>query len=331
VLDAYAEIGAAPPSQILWAQSPTQALQIATRGQLWRQIGDPIRDQLRYDIGHQLQAQLRKQLQSRFSIQIDLSLLVQLWVQLQSGPTIWVGWGRVWSWGQSESHWIGYYRFAIELGVEVTPAQDRQLQIWERLARAAYMVLSWPDVTILVQHPSIVALDEQRRLHRTDGPALAWPDGYGVYAVHGVQLSSEQGHAMVARTLTAAQIRDEPNAEVRRVLVAAYNAGDTGRYLRDLGAQVIHADVDALGLPRRLLRIDQPDDEPIVAIEVTNSTSEPDGSRKIYTFRCHPELRPLQVPGIRDELGEPQALTCRNAIASTYGYYGEEFRLAIET
>jgi len=136
---------------------------------------------------------------------------------------------------------------------------------------------------------------------------------------------------MAAGQLTAKQISEEPNAEVRRVLVGTYNLGDTGRYLRDLGAQVIHSDVDQLGLPRRLLRIDQPDDEPILAIEVTNSTPEPDGTRKLYTFRCHPELRPLQVPGIRTEVGKPQAMTCHNAIASTYGYRGEDFQLAVET
>jgi hypothetical protein len=215
--------------------------------------------------------------------------------------------------------------------VRVTDEQEKRLQIWERLARAAFMVFSWAGCTILVQHPEVAAFDDRHRLHRVDGPALAWADGYGVYAVHGIRLTPERGAAMASGAITAAQIRDEPNAEVRRVLVTAYNAGDTGRYLRDVGAAVIHEDKDALGWPRRLLRIEQEGDEPFIAIEVTNSTPEPDGTRKLYTFRCHPELRPLQVPGIRKQLGDPQAMTCQNAIASTYGMTGPEYQLSIET
>src|SRR5690606_24228480 len=107
--------------------------------------------------------------------------------------------------------------------------------------------------------------------------------------------------AITAGNFTAQGCRDQPNAEGRRGVIQRYNQGDTGRYLRDIGATVIHEDTDALGLPRRLLRIEQEGDEPFVAIEVTNSTPEPDGTRKKYTFRCHPELRPLPVPGIRTE------------------------------
>jgi hypothetical protein len=114
-------------------------------------------------------------------------------------------------------------------------------------------------------------------------------------------------------------------------MVDRYNDGDSGRYLRDIGATVIHEDVDALGLPRRLLHIEQPGDEPFVAIEVTNSSPEPDGSRKKYTFRCDPQLRPLPVKGWRDKTGEPQEMTCLNAIASTYGMTGKEYQLEIET
>jgi hypothetical protein len=193
------------------------------------------------------------------------------------------------------------------------------------------MALSWRGVSILVQHPSVARFDASHRLHCADGPALAWPDGYSVYAVSGIRLTPERGAAMVAGTLTATEIRDEPNAEVRRVLVAQYNAGDSGRYLRDVGAKVIHADVDALGLSRRLLRIDQEGDEPFVAVEVTNSTPEPDGHRKLYTFRCHPQLRPLPIRGIRSDYGAPQEMNCQNAIASTYGYAGADYRPVVET
>jgi len=170
-------------------------------------------------------------------------------------------------------------------------------------------------------------MDNVNRPHRIDGPYIRWRDGVELHHIHGIRVLPK----VTAGEFTAQEARDEPNAEVRRVMIQRYNQGDTGRYLSDIGAKVIHEDKDALGLPRRLFRIEQDNDEPFVAIEVTNSTPEPDNSRKRYTFRCHPELRPLPVPGFRKEYGPPQEMTCVNAIASTYGYTGEEYRLEIET
>ena len=346
VVDAYKEIGVEPPTLVLWAQSPLQALlmhwsmrgiltkapavpatiDLAKSGSLRGQLRGQLRDQqLEIQLGGQLGDQLRGQLRGQLWGQLGDQLRDQFEDQLQEA------YNQTWCWGQCECYWTAWARFAILIGVKATDEQERRLQIMERLARSAFMVLSWSGVTILVQHPSVASFDASHRLHRTDGPALAWPDGYAVYAINGIRLTPDRGTAMVAGTLTAAEIRDEPNAEVRRVLVATYNSGDTGRYLRDVGATVIHADVDLLGLPRRLLRIDQEGDEPFIGIEVTNSTPEPDGTRKLYTFRCDPELRTLPIRGICDDYGAPQELTCQNAIASTYGYLGSEYRPVIET
>jgi hypothetical protein len=127
-----------------------------------------------------------------------------------------------------------------------------------------------------------------------------------------------------------AEIMAQGNAEVRRVMIDLYNDGDRGKFLRDSKAVVVHADVDELGLPRRLLRIDLPGDEPIVQIELTNSTPEPDGTRKLYYLRVHPELRPLLSPTKR-EFGQPQEATCANAVASLAGMTGAQYRIATQT
>lgn len=291
ILAARAEIGSPPPKAILWARSTLEALRWA-----WelKRLADPT---LKPPTGGDLR---------------------QMW--------------RQWSWGQTEMYWLGRYRFAIDrVGVKVTAEQERRLAIRERIAESCYGVITVNAIEIAIQHPRVAAFDDRGRLHRIDGPALEFSDGYAVYAVNGVRLTPELGKAMADKSLTAQRISEERNAEVRRLLVAIYNAGDSGRYLRDIGAKVLHEDVDALGLPRRLLCIEQTDDEPIVVIEVTNSSTEPDGTRKRYSFRCHPELKPLPIPGLRSEYGAAQAMTCQNAIASTYGFTGEEFRLEVQT
>jgi hypothetical protein len=70
----------------------------------------------------------------------------------------------------------------------------------------------------------------------------------------------------------------------------------------------------------------------MVLVEVTNSTPEPDGTRKLYYLRVHPELRPLPDPANPNaQLGAPQAMTCHNAVASTFGRRGEDYHPEIET
>jgi hypothetical protein len=160
--------------------------------------------------------------------------------------------------------------------------------------------------------------------------ALSYPDGWGIYAVHGVRLTNERGAQVTSGKFGVSDIRGEPNAEVRRVMVDLYEGADRGKYLRDAGAAVLHSDVDALGLPRRLLRIEMGDDEPYVAVEVTNSTPEPDGTRKLYTIRVHPELRPMPAPPSRS-FGPAQEMTCHNAVASTFGKLGKEYWPEVET
>jgi hypothetical protein len=70
------------------------------------------------------------------------------------------------------------------------------------------------------------------------------------------------------------------------------------------------------------------DDEDLVMVKVVNSTPEPDGSYKDYFLRVHPELRPLLA---NQELGDPQEMTARNAVASSFGLRGEDYAPLVQT
>lgn len=232
-----------------------------------------------------------------------------------------------WFWGQCEFYWLAFYRFGAVIGAKYAEEQERRLSLLERLADTCYEVLSWDDsLAIVVNSPDIIKFDDERRLHSTDGPAVLFSDGYAGYFVHGVRLPPDRGAQLLAAP-TLKDIQTEQNAEVRRVLVDIYDKNEPGRYLRDAGAKVVHEDTDQYGRARRLLRMAMPDDEDLVMVEVTNSTPEPDGTYKKYTIRVEPELRPM----LDDGYGEPQQMTCHNAVASTFGKRGEEYHPDIET
>jgi hypothetical protein len=82
-------------------------------------------------------------------------------------------------------------------------------------------------------------------------------------------------------------------------------------------------------------------------VAVLNSTLEPDPAfggaacdpppmiRKPYALAVHPELRPIPPrprPGQAAlPLGEPQAITCHNAVASTFYLRGEQYAPQVES
>ncbi|MDP2710817.1 MAG: hypothetical protein Q8O56_06325 [Solirubrobacteraceae bacterium] len=120
------------------------------------------------------------------------------------------------------------------------------------------------------------------RLHSDTGPAVAWPDGWGVYAIHGVRVDRQIVEA--PETLTVEQIRGEANAEVRRIMIDRFGAD---RYLRESDAQLLDDDAEW----GKLWKVELDDDEDIVMVECVNSTPEPDGSSKTYWLRVPPTTR----------------------------------------
>jgi hypothetical protein len=161
---------------------------------------------------------------------------------------------------------------------------------WEQAATNGGFRLMHEEFCMVSDFPSRLRVDEQNRPHCEDGPSHEWRDGWRLYHWHGVRLDGANINIVEApETITVAQIDSETNAEVRRVMIDRYGPK---RYLADSGAAVVHelgADHPIVGLrTARLLRKEVPDDEPIILVDLLNSTPEPDGSVKRYTLRVDP-------------------------------------------
>jgi hypothetical protein len=146
--------------------------------------------------------------------------------------------------------------------------------------------------------------DNIGRLHRGDGPAIGYPDGFALHAWRGMpiptSLLAELPH------LTAKRIAAERNAELRRVMLEHYGYE---RYLREAGAARVGTDECGT-----LWRLSFRDDEPLVMVEVVNSTPEPDGTSRTYWLR---------VP--------PGTTTAREGVAWTFGLTAEEYAPLVQT
>ncbi|MET8149190.1 DUF6745 domain-containing protein [Actinoplanes sp. NPDC049668] len=159
-------------------------------------------------------------------------------------------------------------------------------------------------VAVLTERPATLARDNVGRLHRGEGAAMEFPDGYGLWAWRGMPIPADL--AAELPTLDVDRIRREENAEIRRVMLEHFGYE---RYLRESGAR--RSGSDETGT---LWYLDLPGDEPLVMVEVVNSTPEPDGTSRVYWLRVPPRTR-----------------TAREGVAWTFGLTPEEYRPLLQT
>lgn len=282
---AYRRAGLAEPERIVWADSPLAGL---TAVRSLTDQGRSVRDEVR----------TKPWAEERRRIHDEL------------GPAGWAEW-----WGVTGARlWDTTRALAerIRSGITDAPTTDpadlpetRQLLLdavlgqhdaaWlaafdgrgERLAGlaevAAHAGWWWPyeKVTVVCERPVELHRDEAGRLDRGDGPALAYPDGFALYAWRGMPVPAD--FLAELTSLDPTRIRTEENAELRRVMLEYYGYD---RYLAESGAEPIGKDETGI-----LWRIALADDEDVVMVEVVNSTPEPDGTSRTYWLRVPPNTR----------------------------------------
>jgi hypothetical protein len=192
--------------------------------------------------------------------------------------------------------WLDYVG---RLGIDVS-----KLAPFFDLAKACgWAVLFW-NWAFVSAKPEYIRRDERGRLHCENGAAVRYPDGFSVFAIHGVRVPEKI--AVSPKSITVPEIEFEDNAEVRRVMIQRYGPE---RYLMDSGAEQIHH--DDFGV---LYRKHLPGDESLVMVKVVNATPEPDGSFKDYFLRVPPTME-----------------RARQAVAWTCGKAEDDYAPAVQT
>ena len=151
------------------------------------------------------------------------------------------------------------------------------------------------DFVVISDRPKHILRDPQGRLHSLEGKAIEWPDGWGLYMVHGTQVPAEWIEDK--ESLTPEKALREQNIELRR---AAMEIVGWGTVLEKLNARVVDEDSDpAIGT---LLVCDLP------------------GASNEYFLRVR------CATGRDFILPVPPAKTALEANAATYGLTSKEYR-----
>lgn len=140
--------------------------------------------------------------------------------------------------GQQDSYWIAYYLFAERIGVDFGD-NSKLLRLWADISESVNWWTPFEGVCFLVDRPMVTKMDNEGRLHREDGPAVEYRDGWGVYSWHGTRVPGEWIDNR--KSLTAKIALTWENVEQRR---AACEILGWVNVLEELKAKTIDRDED---------------------------------------------------------------------------------------
>ena len=194
------------------------------------------------------------------------------------------------------------------------------------LAQGCGLLWIFDGICIAAERPSHINRDESGELHCEVGPSIACRSGWSWWHWHGTEVW--QALIEEPQRISIEAIERMLSPDLRRIMIERYRAGEEthgiAAYLRDAGSVRLDRDAAFGTLWRRIL----PGQEPFLAVEVINHTAEPDGSYKHHFLRVDPELRPILSDG---QLGAAQRLTARNAVASSFGLRGVDYKPDFQT
>ena len=193
--------------------------------------------------------------------------------------------------GQHDATSLAFYEFFREV-CGLTEETEKAVPLFDAAKNCGWF-LAHENVCFVCEKTTLCKFDEQGRLHNEDDAAIKYPDGWGLYVVHGTRVPKK----VVTREFTAEDITKEQNAEVRRVMMRFYGEA---RYIQEIGLKPVN--VDEFGT---LYKVERPGDDPLAVVKVVNSSPEPDGTFKDYWLKVDPSA----YGGLK---------TARAAVASTW-------------
>ena len=317
---AYRRAGLTEPDKTIWLGSPMagaigyaylRALQSTEQASVWASVRDSVRDSVGASVGASVWASVRDSVGASVWDSVRDSVGASVW----DSASVWASVRdsvRDAGYGQHDANWIGFYDTFREFGLH---EQTEKLDGLRELTESSGWYWPFKGLCILTDRPAHLERDERGRLHSPTRAALEYRDGWGIFSWHGLRVSEQL--ILHPELITALQIRDEANSEIRRVMLERFGAD---RFIHDIGAMPIHADETGT-----LYKVDLPDDEPLVMVSLVNSTPEaahadgliqaPDGSwRKAYWLRVPPTMQ-----------------TAREAVAWTFDQRADRYRPAVET
>ena len=289
---------------------------------VWQSVGDSVRDRVRDSVGDSVRDSVRDSVWDSVSDSVwdsvRDSVRDSVWQSVWQSVSDSVGYSV---YGQHDAHWLAFYDYFKEV-CSMTTQTETLKGLWLQAKNAGWW-LPHKNICWLSERHNILERDERGRIHSLSGPAIAFPDGWAIYAVHGVRVPAwiiEKPNDISIKT-----IDEENNAEVRRVMLDRFG---WDKYLIQSGAKKIHSDKYG-----ELYRKEIDGDEPLVMVKVIDATPKYEGygkglsaDEKSALLKDNPAAFAnyfLRVP--------PDIKTAHEAVAWTFNDTPEDYQPVFES
>ncbi|MBN8649005.1 MAG: hypothetical protein J0L55_13715 [Caulobacterales bacterium] len=206
--------------------------------------------------------------------------------------------------------WISYAR-ALEMGFSETDCLkiDAICEI-ARCCGASYL---YKDLAVICDRPIRVNI-VNNRFHDDEEAAILFSDNSCVYLYNDINVPKFV--ITNPQEICSSKIFRERNLEVRRTMIERMGSMN---FLAQCDAIIIHQDIDQLGNPRRLFKVNM-DEGDWYAIEVTDSSKTLDNAGNWVNRKYVLSINPEHYDGRAGH-------ECQAAIASTWRYGNDASRL----
>lgn len=188
-----------------------------------------------------------------------------------------------------DSGWVALCDYMERIGVDVNTGPEYDKWYAFTTKSGCYATCLYERIAFVCPRPSKASRNAAGDLHCTNGPAIAWADGYEEYMLNGVSVSKELVMTP-AEKIDVGILLKETNAEIRREIVRKVGIE---RVVQKLGAEVI----------------DKSGEYELLLIDLK------DGRKREYLKMKNPSIGVYHIEGVRPGIKTvAEALSYRNGI-----------------
>ena len=214
--------------QSVW-QSVEQSVRQIVEQSVGQSVGQSVRHSVEQSVGQSVGQSVWQSVEQsveqsvRQIVEQSVRQIVEQSVWQSVGQNVWQiversVWQSVWqsAYGQHDANWLGFYDYFRQVcGLE---AETQKLCGLWRVAQNAGWWLPHESICWISERHNVLNRNALGQLHKDGGPALAYPDGWCIYALNGVRMSREYVETPAER-IDPSTVFDEKNAEIRRELI----------------------------------------------------------------------------------------------------------------
>lgn len=255
---AYGVAGLRPPQHILWLDGPLQLVVVRAPQYERASVYDRVRAKLRASVQGSVHKSVGNSVYTSVYTNVYTSVFASVHTSVQTSvyTSVFAGRGphppgslldsvRASVQAYYTAHEFAFFRF---FDVYLAPHALHALAHFNELVSGYWL---GQEVALLVRRPTVLTRDSEGRLHSLGGKCLAYLDGWGFYAWHGLRVPEQV--ILAPERLSREDFFKEPNVEVRRVIQERMGS----RFVSELSGQVI--DTGARGT---LYEVRLPEDDP---------------------------------------------------------------------